>query len=67
MARQEVVTHPCRWCGRQVYTRDKISTTGWVLILVGLLLAPVCIGLVLIPIGIFQKERFVACDKCGRQ
>ncbi len=63
----ETITHPCRFCGQQVYTRSKISTAGWVCIVVGLLLSPVCIGLFIIFAGLFMKDSFVACDNCGPQ
>ena len=63
----ENVTHPCRWCGQQVYSVDKISTGGWLCILFGLLLSPVLIGIPLFFLGFFIKDSFVACDNCGRQ
>lgn len=61
------ITHPCRFCGQQVYTVSRISTAGWVTMLAGLLLAPVCVGLLLIPIGYFIRTTTVECDTCGRQ
>ncbi len=61
------ITHPCRWCGRQVYTVTKMSTNGWLLILFGLLLC----GVGVIPAWIIaeftMRESFVSCDSCGRQ
>lgn len=68
MGSNETVTHPCRWCGAQVYTVQKWGTAKWLVLLAGLLLAPVCVGLLLVPVALCMgNEQFVACDTCGRQ
>jgi hypothetical protein len=61
------VTHPCRFCGQQVFTVGKISTGGWVCIVLGLVGSPLLVGIPLFFLGLCLKEKFVSCDTCGRQ
>ena len=46
-------------CRVQVRRRQRISTTGWTLICVGILFWPLIIA------GIFMKEDVERCDECG--
>jgi len=54
----------CPHCRGPVATESKVSSTGWVVFLAGLLLAPVLVGLVLIPIGLSMKQRRAVCQRC---
>ena len=68
MTQETTITHPCRFCGQQVYTVSRVSTAGWMLIVVGVLLAPFCVGLALIALGYFGlRTTTVECDTCGAQ
>lgn len=64
----QVITHPCRFCGQQVYTIQKWGSAKLLTFWAGVLFAPVCFGLVLIFIALcLSNEKYVNCDTCGRQ
>lgn len=58
-------TWQCTRCKGRCYSVAKTSTAGWMLFAAGLLLAPVCIGLVLIFAGLSMKTRTAVCGNCG--
>ncbi len=55
----------CPHCGGDVKRKDKIATGGWILIACGIVLAPVCIGLLLIFAGLFVSKKQMVCQSCG--
>lgn len=63
--------HPCPQCqGSLVYTHSNPNmTAGIVLLILGVLLAPVCIGIPMIIIGaVMMSQQKIAwhCSNCGR-
>lgn len=60
------VTIECPFCKKQVYPaiNKKISSGGIILIVAGILLAPILIGIVLIIVGINTKEITRYCPNC---
>lgn len=56
----------CPYCHQPVtpYRYTKISTGGWVMIIIGLIFTPVLLGIILIIIGINMKESYATCPNC---
>lgn len=56
----------CPFCHNTIkpYSVSKTSTGGVICILAGILLAPICIGIVLIIVGINMKEVSRICPHC---
>jgi hypothetical protein len=55
----------CAYCNRTLRTVSRISGGGWVVIVIGLCLSPVCVGLVLLPMGMAMRRRSVECPSHG--
>jgi hypothetical protein len=60
------VTITCPFCHNTVtpIKNSKISTGGIVMIVAGILLAPVLIGIVMIFIGVAMKDNYSVCPMC---
>lgn len=56
----------CPFCHQAItpnrYT--KISTGGWVMIIVGLIFTPILLGIILIFVGISMKDSYAVCPNC---
>jgi hypothetical protein len=44
----------------------KMTTEGWVTMIVGILLTPICIGIVLFFVAFAFKERKYICGNCHK-
>ncbi|MBP7148808.1 MAG: hypothetical protein KBD01_14835 [Acidobacteria bacterium] len=57
----------CPFCGGDALDgRRSMTTAGVVVLLAGILLAPVCIGVILIMIGLSMREQKYVCRNCGK-
>lgn len=56
----------CPFCHQAItpnrYT--KISTGGWVMIVIGLIFTPILLGIILIFVGISMKDSYAICPNC---
>ncbi len=55
----------CRYCSGELVPKSKMSTAGIIMLLAGLLLAPVVVGLILILLSFSMKEKYLVCCNCG--
>ena len=55
----------CPYCNGPVVAKSKMSTAGVVVLLAGLLLAPMLVGIPLIIAAFYMKENYHVCSSCG--
>lgn len=57
----------CPFCGTRQPARSerKISTAGWIMFALGLVLVPFLVGIILVIIGLSTKEEYTVCGQCG--
>lgn len=58
----------CPFChhSENLVPSREITTAGWVTIIVGAVLTPVCIGILLLIVGFSMKEQKYQCGNCGK-
>lgn len=58
----------CPYCGSTIYKgpKKKFTTGGVIMFLAGVLLAPVCIGLLLILVSFRMREVKYKCGNCKK-
>jgi len=58
----------CPTCGSTIYSgpKQKFTTGGIIMLLAGFLLAPFCIGVVLILISLKMRETKYRCGNCKK-